>query len=203
MSRKFGLWGLVALAVVLAIALGVYWVGRSQHPYALHGRAFDPPRPAADFGLTGDAGQTYSLSSFRGKVVLIYFGYTHCPDVCPTTVSEVGRAFEQLGDAAQQAQFIMITVDPQRDTAEKLAAYMGHFNPSFLGLTGAPEEIKAVADHYGVFFEYEDHGSEAGYLVSHTASLMLVDAEGMWRTVYPFGTPLEEIVPDIRHLLDE
>jgi len=195
--------GLLAIGVALVVAAGAYGAGRASRPYRLHGRLLEPPPPAVGFTLTARGGQRFNLSDFRGQVVLLYFGYTHCPDVCPASVSEVGRVWKQLGDDAQHAQFIMITVDPERDTPEEMADYVGHFNPSFLGLSGAPEEIKAVTDNYAVFYEYEDHGSQAGYLVSHTASLMLIDREGLWRAVYPFGTPAEEIAPDMRHLIDE
>jgi protein SCO1/2 len=194
---------LAALSAIALIAVGIIWVGRLPRPYQLHGRVVEPSGPAADFALTTASGHRVGLRDFRDKVVLIYFGYTHCPDVCPATVSEVRRVWKQLGDDAQQAQFIMITVDPERDTAEKLAAYVSYFDPSFLGLTGTQEEIQAAADGFGVFFKADAPESEAGYLVSHTASLMLIDRKGLWRAVYPFGTPAEEIAPDIRHLINE
>ncbi|MGD2162215.1 MAG: SCO family protein, partial [Anaerolineales bacterium] len=132
-----------------------------------------------------------------------YFGYTYCPDICPTTLAEVKLVFEELGDRAEDINLIMVTVDPERDTPEVLQTYLNRFHPRFLGLWGEGRQLEDVMAAYGVFAQKEPSDDPDQYLVSHTARLFLIDQQGYLRTNYSFGTPREEILSDLTLLLDE
>ena len=156
-----------------------------------------------DFTLTDQYGQPFQLSEQRGKVLLLFFGYTQCPDVCPTTLSIWRKIHEALGEDAGQVRFVFITVDPERDTAERLGLHVNAFNPDFVGLTGSKAELGAVYEVFDVYFEKDEQsGSAAGYLISHTATTFVVDQEGKYRLRESYGTEVEDIVHDIRQLLD-
>jgi protein SCO1/2 len=189
--------GLVLLGVILLFALG----GCRQRPYSFHGESVEPPAPAADFTLTGPDGKILSLSDFRGKLVVLYFGYTFCPDVCPTTMAALSQAMRELGPKADGVQVIMVTVDPERDTPDKLKAYVTAFDPRFIGLSGTPDEIARAAGPFGVVYEKHAGSSETNYLVDHTATTTVIDPDGRIRLVWPYGTPPEELAADLGHLL--
>ena len=200
MKTKYGLLGIgIVLGLVLML---VGWKVLAQ-PYTYQGSLIDPPVPAADFQLNNQHGDTFHLSEQRGKVVLIFFGYTHCPDVCPVALSEFKQVKKQLGDLADQVEFVFITVDPERDTAEVLGQYLANFDPTFIGLSGTPDELEPVYKSYGVYHEKTDTGSAAGYLVDHTARMYVIDAQGNWRLTYPFGMEVEKQVEDLVHLLQD
>jgi len=131
----------------------------------------------------------------------VYFGYTYCPDVCPTTLAELARALQRVGRRADQVQVIMITVDPERDTPEILARYLAHFDARFLGLSGTAAEIAAAATPLGIYFAKHEGTAATGYLVDHTATVAVIDRDGYLRLVFPFGTPGEDIASDLIHLL--
>lgn len=190
-----------ALGVVLVVTAALFVTGMLR-PYAFHGMVLQSPEPAIDFTLTSHQGQGVSLSDFHGQVVLLFFGYTSCPDVCPTTLSRLNRALSLLGPHRKDVQVLMITVDPERDTADTLAEYLEHFNSSFLGLTGDPEKIAEIATYYGVFFESRESDSVLGYEVQHTATTMLIDREGFPRLVFPFGTSPEDLAADLKYVLN-
>ena len=173
----------------------------SLRPYAFHGTLIQSPDPVPDFTLLGHLGQSVSLSDFRGQLVVLYFGYTVCPDVCPTTLAELRQARAALGQNADQVQVLMVTVDPGRDTVEVLADYVTHFDPTFIGLTGTPDEIAAVATYYGIFYEKREEDSALGYLVDHTATQMVIDREGHLKVVYPFGAEAEDIAADLEYMI--
>jgi protein SCO1/2 len=131
----------------------------------------------------------------------LYFGYTFCPDVCPTTLSELRRVVADLGEDADRVQVVMITVDPERDTPEKLQEYMTLFNPDFIGLSGSMEEMEKVWDDYGIYREETEFpNSASGYLVNHTARVYLIDPDGNLRLSYSYGTPPDDILHDIKIL---
>jgi len=122
--------------------------------------------------------------------------------VCPTTLAEIKRVFERLGKDAGRVRFLMVSVDPERDTPDVLASDGEHFDPQhFVGLTGPLEEIEVVTVQYGVVFEYDDVGSQAGYLVNHTATITLIDPDGYVRVIYPFGVKAQGIAADVRYIL--
>lgn len=185
----------------MVVAALVLIAASCRAPYQYHGLYLESPKPAADFTLTGAGGQQVSLSDFHGKVVALYFGYTFCPDVCPTTMTEVAKAMRALGKQAEDVQVIMISVDPERDTPDRLAEYVTYFDPRFIGLTGTPEEIADVATLYGIFYEKHEGTVATGYLVDHTATVTVVDRGGRVRLVWPFGTTGEDMASDLKQLL--
>src|SRR5215510_2039163 len=178
----------IGFATLLVLSLLV-WTGLPRwNLRVLHGFAMQPPRPAADFTLTAHTGERVSLRDFRGKLVLLYFGYTFCPGICPTTLANVAQVLDQLGARANQVQLLMISVDPERDTLDRLAAYVPQFHPSFLGLTGSAADVAAVAPLFGIYFEKGESTTATDYLVSHSATLMVIDQQGIMQLIIPFGT---------------
>ncbi len=185
----------------ILLVLVAWWGWQRFRPYAFHGTVLQSAEPAPDFTLMSADGPV-SLSDFRGKIVLLYFGYTFCPDVCPTTLFEVQRTMELLGDDADQVQLIMISVDPLRDTPERLKEYVQYFHPSFIGVTGSDEEIAQVATQYGIYYEKHEGTPATGYLVDHTATITVVDRKGYVKLIFPYGTPAEDMAADLKYLIE-
>ena len=190
----------VVIGLAVTLIAGLFYLDQN---YQYQGILIDPPAPAADFELIDQNGEIYRLSEQRGKVVLIFFGYTYCPDVCPVTLSEYRKVKQQLGEKAGQVEFVFITVDPERDTRERLGDYVENFDPEFVGLTSDRPTLESVWESYGVYQEKRDVGSAAGYLVDHTARTYAIDKHGNWRINYPFGMEVSKIVEDTEHLLKE
>ena len=186
------------IGVVLAgLAAGIYFF----RPHTFHGTVIHSPDPSYNFKLTSASGDV-SLSDYRGKLVLVYFGYTFCPDICPATLANVGQALRKLGDdKAGEIQTIMISLDPERDTPEKLAEYVAHFHPSFIGITGSNETVAEVTSLYGIFYEKHDGSTPENYLIDHTATLLVIDREGYLKLVFPFGVTVDEIADDLKYML--
>ncbi|GAB3242743.1 SCO family protein [Chitinimonas naiadis] len=153
-----------------------------------------------EFQLTGHDGKPRSLSEFKGKVVVLFFGYTHCPDVCPTTMSELASTMKQLGDKAKDVQVLFVTVDPARDTPALLAQYVPAFNPGFIGLSGTPEQIRKVADSYKIVYQKSGEG-DANYTVDHSAGSYILDKEGKLRLFVNYGASAKVFFHDIGLLL--
>lgn len=177
--------------------------GCSNSTRSLHGSPYTPSRPAPELDLQTTSGEPVTLSAYSGTIVLVYFGYTFCPDICPTTLADVKLIFEQLGERAEKVHMIMVTVDPERDTPDVLQTYLGRFDARFLGLRGEGQKLDNVLSSYGVFAQKEASDDSGQYLVSHTARLFLIDQQGMLRTNYTFGTDREDILSDLEFLLDE
>jgi protein SCO1/2 len=192
--------GLVVLGIVLLFALAGWWALRGR-PYSFHGETVEPPAPAADFTLIGPDGKALSLSDFRGKLVVLYFGYTSCPDVCPTTMAALAQAMRDLGAKADGVQVVMVTVDPQRDTPDRLNSYVTAFDPRFIGLSGTPDQIAGAAKAFGVIYQVQAGPSATNYLVDHTAATTVLDKDGRIRLIWPYGTPPEELAADLGQLL--
>jgi protein SCO1/2 len=193
---------LVGLSIVIGLVaiVGFQFFGKT---YEFQGSLIAPPIPAADFELTDQNGETFQLSEHIGEVVLIFFGYTNCPDVCPVTLSEFKQVKAQLGEKADRVQFVYITVDPERDTVERISEHLENFDPTFVGLTGDNSELDPVWKAYGVYAAKVDTGSAAGYLVDHTARVYAIDVNGNLRLTYPFETGSDAIADDVLHLLGE
>jgi len=186
-----------ALVVAGGLYAGIIWF----RPHTFHGTVIQSPDLAHDFTLNAANEKTVSLSDYHGKLVLLYFGYTFCPDVCPATLGNTAQALRRLGKKADEVQLIMISVDPERDSPERLAEYVTHFDPSFIGVTGTPEELARIASLYGIFFEKHEGTKATGYLVDHTATLLVIDQEGYLKLVMPFGVTVQEIADDLKYML--
>ncbi|GIW04861.1 MAG: electron transporter SenC [Thermomicrobiales bacterium] len=202
MSRRIWLIALGPALVLAVVVIAAGWTRWKQESYAFHGGELVPLRPAAPIELTDQNGRPFSLKEQEGKVVVLYFGYTSCPDACPTTLSDWISVKEALGQDAARVRFVMVTVDPERDTPERLAQYLAFFDPAFIGLSGTVEQTQALLQAYGVVAvkrQFDD--SAAGYLVDHTTSVFVIDTLGRLRLVYAHGTDPKLIAEDLRHLL--
>jgi len=171
-------------------------------PDSFRGTEMPAGLKAADFQLVDQHRKPFQLSGQRGAVVLLFFGYTFCPDVCPLTLSHWKKVADLLGPVARDVRFVYITVDPERDTAPQLAAHLNVFDDDFIGLTGKQEELDKVYKTFGVIYEkVQIAESSTGYLVNHTARTNLVDQEGNWRLTFAYNTAPEIIAHDIKLLL--
>jgi protein SCO1/2 len=167
---------------------------------ALKAGIFNPAREAPDFSVRGSDGAALTLSHYRGKVVVLGFGYTSCPNVCPATLAVLALAHRKLGALASQVQVIYLTVDPERDSADKLKQYLAAFDPSFVGGTGTAAQMAAVRSSYGVTAEKVGAGSDYG--ISHSSFIYLITREGKLRALMPFGHKADDYVHDISMLLN-
>ncbi|MCB1973962.1 MAG: SCO family protein [Burkholderiaceae bacterium] len=158
---------------------------------------------ARDIQLPDHNGQQRSLKDFKGKVVVVFFGYTQCPDVCPTSMQEMAEVKRMLGKDGDRLQSIFVTVDPERDTAEMLKAYMGNFDPSFLALRGTPEQTAAVAKDFKIYYKKVDGKTPTSYTMDHSAGSYIYDTQGRLRVYYRYGSGAEALAADVRTLLNE
>jgi protein SCO1/2 len=156
---------------------------------------------ARDFRLTDHNGQVRTLEDFRGKVVAIFFGYTHCPDVCPTTLADFAAALEQLGPQADRVQVIFVTVDPQRDTPDLLKQFVPAFNPHFLGMYSDADSLKQLAKEYKVVYQKTAVKGADDYLIDHSAGTYVYDPKGNLRLLMPYGSGPDAIARDLKTLL--
>ncbi len=162
---------------------------------------FEPPRAAPELSLDASSGGKLSLANYRGKVILMGFGFTSCPEVCPTTLATLAQARKRLGAQGEQLQVVYVTVDPERDTADRMKAYLGGFDPTFVGGTGTPAQLAAVRKNYGVMAERKPLGNS--YTVAHSSSVYLIDQEGLLRGMMPYGRLPDDFAHDVRALLSE
>jgi protein SCO1/2 len=151
--------------------------------------------------LPDQNGQLRTLADFKGKVTVVFFGYTQCPDVCPTTMAELAQVKKALGKDGDRLQGVFITVDPERDTPELLKAYMTGFDPSFIALRGTPEQTAATAKDFKVFYAKVPGKSEGSYTMDHTAGSYIFDASGKLRLFTRYGTGAEALTADLKTLL--
>ena len=188
-----------AAALLVLLAGAALWQFSQAHSFA--GVAKPPQSPAPEITLTDDRGAVFQLSALRGRWVLLAYGYTHCPDVCPLTLSNLNQALQLLGAGAGDVRVVFVSVDPERDTVPVMHDYVTHFNPNFTGLTGTAGEVAVAAQAYGVRYEKVATTSASGYAVSHSAYVYLIDPQFNWRLTYPFGVTPEEIAGDLRYLM--
>lgn len=183
---RLALWGLVLVA---AAALAVQqWAGR--------GKTAETFRP--DFALQDGKGQTHTMADFRGKFSLVFFGFTNCPDVCPTTMSEVAQVMDDLGAEADRVQPLFISIDPERDRRQGLTEYLAAFHPAILGLSGDSAATKDAAESFKIHFgRGEDPSAPDGYTMSHSSALYLIGLDGEWLRLFDYETPAAEILADI------
>ena len=156
---------------------------------------------AKDFQLTDHNGQPRSLQDFRGKIVVLFFGYTQCPDVCPTSMTELAEVKKLLGADGEKLQGLFVTVDPARDTPEVLKAYMTNFDPSFLALYTTPDKLEAIAKDYKVYYKKVDGKTATSYTMDHSAGSYVYDTQGKLRLYTRYGTGAPALAADIKLLL--
>jgi protein SCO1/2 len=166
---------------------------------ALKAGVFEPPRDAPAFSLRGSDGAELTLARFRGKVVIVEFGFTACPDVCPTTLATLAGARKQLGADAEGLQVVYVTVDPERDDVARLRTYLAAFDPTFVGGTGTAAELEAVRKEYGI--AATRLATPEGYGFSHSSYTYLIDRHGKLRALMPYGHSSEDYAHDVRILL--
>ena len=196
------LWLAVALAMVATLYVLVF---RGQSPQEPRFRSFD--LTGADYGkslaLIGHDGKPRTLADFRGKLIVLTFGFTHCPDVCPTTLSDAAQAMKQLGPDAERVQVLFMTLDPARDTAEVLARYVPAFDPRFLGLYGDAAATKRVADEFKIYYARREGPDPGAYAIDHSAQSYVLDAQGRLRLFLKHERLGADLADDLRTLLKE
>jgi protein SCO1/2 len=185
----------------LALTLCVWLAGAAAGESGLELKAgvFDPPRAAPEFTLQGSNGQPIKLSDYRGKIVILGFGFTSCPDVCPTTLGVLAQAHKKLGAQGKDVQVVYITVDPQRDTPERMHTYLNSFDPSFVGGTGSAEQLAAVRKEYGIQANRKQYGES--YTFGHSSFIYLIDRKGLLQALMPYGHSPDDYVHDAKLLL--
>lgn len=194
-NARYALWALVVLAVAVAggLAIGLQVVGRG-------GAAVPVAEIGGPFELVGTDGQPVSSDDLSDKPRAMFFGYTHCPDVCPTTLFEASGWLEELGPLADRLHVVFVSVDPERDTPDVLDTYMSAFDPRIIGLTGDPETVAKVAKEYRIFVrKVEQDGGD--YTVDHTASVLLFDRDGQLRGTIGYNEPKVEALAKLRRLV--
>jgi protein SCO1/2 len=193
----------VAVAAALALTACGPTGGTSAPPPAAAFKSVDitGAEYARSLSLTDQFGQRRTLDDFKGKVTVVFFGFTHCPDVCPSTMAELAQVKAALGVDGAKVQGVFVTVDPERDTAEVLKAYMSGFDPSFIALRGTPDETAATAKEFKVFYSRVPGKAEGSYNVDHTAGSYVFDAQGRVRLFVRYGDGAEALKNDLKALL--
>ena len=203
--------------VILIISVGLLGLAAGATAWRIYSATTTPepaslivlpePRIIADFALTDQGGNAFSLDDFKNRWSLLFFGFTSCPDVCPNTLYQLKQAWQEIGSEepdAELPQVYLVSVDPERDSPEKLASYLAFFDPTFLGLTGADEQLKALAFQLGVAYRVEPHSpGNVEYNVDHSASLLLLDPEARLYGVFPAPHDTGKIAEDILNTIGD
>lgn len=199
--------GLAVGAVVIGCGIGVgaaYMLDLFPASPGTDTAASREGGPGGPFTLVDDTGKTVTDADFRGKYTLVFFGYTFCPDVCPTTLADMASVMDELGDDAAAMQPVFISVDWKRDTPDALADYVAVFDDRIMGLSGTEAQIESVVDEYGVWYEFvEDETDPEFFLVNHTAGVYFMDKEGRFVRVFSYQTTTDEMVESIRAIMQE
>jgi protein SCO1 len=201
MRHSTARWAAVLFSLAFVASADATDTGMPNNPPALKAGTFDPPRPAPDFDLPGSNGGELKISNYRGKVVLLAFGFTSCTAVCPTTLNTFAVARRKLAAAAADVQVIYITVDPQRDNSARLKKYLRAFDPTFLGGTGTEQQLAAVRKSYGISAAKQVLGDS--YTYEHSSFTYLIDRSGRIRALMPYGHSPDDYVHDLTVLLKE
>jgi protein SCO1/2 len=192
---------LLIFGFALLVGLVAVFLLLPARPYTYQVSLIDPPVAAPLFELMDVDGSQVQLSDLDGQVVIMFFGYTSCPDVCPVTLSDFLQIRSRLGSKAENVSFVFVTVDPERDTPERMKKYLINFDPEIIGLTGTRAELESVWSSYGVYEAKLDTGSEGNYLVDHSSRIYIIDPDGNLLLTYLFGTENKVIAEDVRHLV--
>ncbi|MCU7932295.1 MAG: SCO family protein [Candidatus Thiodiazotropha sp. (ex Codakia rugifera)] len=201
--QRFLLFTAIVLLACLLIWLLVIWQPADDIGNEANNERLAAQPQGGDFSLLSHQG-VVSLSDFRGKVVLLYFGYTWCPDICPTNLAMMSAAMTEMGsDGLTEVQPIFISVDPDRDTPQRLKEYVEYFHPNLVGVTGSAEDIEAITKRYGAAYRAVRKASETQYTVDHSADTYIIDRQGKLVKKMPHGSTVEELIAAIRPLLQE
>lgn len=196
-----GPWRQQRLGPLVALLVGVAGAGCKSEGY--RSGVFEPPREAPDFVLEGSHGAPIALRNYRGKVVALAFGFSHCPRICPVTLSRLAEVEKSLGNLASDLQVVFVTVDPERDTPGRLRDFLGFFDADFRGATGESAKLEALQHAYGVVADrVQSENKKLKYEVHHSTSVYLIDKQGVLRLLVPFGEPADDILHDVKRLLD-
>ncbi len=186
--------GLIILFAGIAVLLGILaYDFRAFFPNGLEGEQVAPVAIGGEFTLTDQNGVERRPEDFRGKLMLVYFGYTFCPDACPTALQDMSRAIDIMGNKGDAVQPIFITIDPARDTVEQMKLYASNFHPRLVALTGTPEQIAAAAKAYRVYYEKGKSTGGDDYLMDHTSFIYLMGPDGKYLSHFPPGTTAEQM----------
>ncbi len=201
-SRRFALQS-IAKGALLASAIGTLGLMSACSDKKPEFKAVDITGAdyAKDFALTDHNGQTRALADFKGKVVVLFFGYTQCPDVCPTTMAELAEVKKQLGQDGDKLQALFVSVDPERDTPALLKAYMANFDPSFLALRPTPEQLPELAKSFKMYYKKVDGKTPTSYTMDHSAGSYVYDPQGRVRLFTRYGSGTPALVSDLQQLL--
>ena len=191
-------YGLLALIALCAAGFAGVWLSGARPPIL---RAYMTSAIGGPFTLVDDNGKTVTDHTYRGKWLLVFFGYTHCPDVCPTTLNSIAAALRQLGPAAASVQPLFITVDPRRDTPQVLANYVRAFDPRIVGLTGMTDQIAAVAREYRVYFSADETPEQRDYQLDHSAFVYVMNPQGKFVQLFGGATANDKIAARLRQLM--
>jgi protein SCO1 len=196
----------IGAALLISLLITRYFAYRDVQAN-FYGQALVPAREAFDFHLVDQDGRVFQLSQLRGKVVLFSFGFTHCPNVCPTTLSDLAKVYRALPANDQKiVQVLFVSVDSKRDTPATLKSYIPYFDDSFMGLTGTQAEVAEAAKAYGAFYEFvpDSTGNPDSYTVNHSAITYLITPDGKWKLVYNFDqlTDSKRMIQDIERVLE-
>ena len=191
----------IARLVVLSMVLLLTACKPSGETSSLFGTDITGADFASGFELTDHQGNKRHLADFEGKVVALFFGFTHCPDICPTTMSDLSAAMKLMGERSEDVQVLFVTVDPERDTQEVLAKFVPSFDSRFIGLTGTAEEIDETAKTFKIFYARQQEAGQAGYSFDHSAGIYVFDKKGKIRIYLKYGQKPVEIAHDLSRLL--
>jgi len=189
------------LCSLLLVAGATTLVGCSENKPQFKAVDITGAEYARDFQLTDANGQVRSLKDFQGKAVVVFFGFTQCPDVCPTTLTEIAQAKKLLGRDGERVQGVFVTVDPERDTPEVLKSYVANFGPDFVALRGTPEQTAAIAKDFKVYYKKVDGKTPGSYTMDHSAASFVYDPQGRLRLYTRYGTGPQALADDLKLLL--
>lgn len=188
---RYTLWGLVGVALIV---IAGHQLSHNEEEESQANTSFRP-----SFSLTNHFGQAVTEETYRGKWLLAFFGFTNCPDICPTTLADLVRVMDELGPEAKRVTPLFVSIDPERDRVENMAEYVKAFHPKIVGLTGSNDNISNAAKSFKVFFErLPQESAPAGYTMGHTSAVYLISDDGYFVRTYQYGTPSSEIVEDIK-----
>ena len=190
--------------VIVTLFCLFFCVSCRRHILHFRGAEVNPVQLAPKITLTDHTGKEFNLEEQKGNVVIIFFGFTHCPDVCPLTMTRLKKVSEGLGSGVDTVRIVFITIDPKRDRKENLKNYLDIYDDDFIGLRGAPKDLEAVYSAYGIYHEIDTNGhANDRYLMNHTNSVFVIDKQGNWRLNFTDTASVDDIIHDVHILLNE